>query len=133
AIHLGPDGDGDGIPDACDCAPADAGSYDAPGEVSGLVFAADGETLSWVSLARADGSGTLYDALRGDLAALRSGVGIGSAACLAPAATASSIADAEAPAEGSGYYYVVQGRNGCGDGGWGAASDGTPRSHGACP
>jgi len=71
AIHLGPDGDFDGIPDGCDCAPGDGGAYDAPAEVEDLAFAADKGTLTWSSFSREAGSGTAYDAIRGDLGALR--------------------------------------------------------------
>jgi subtilisin family serine protease len=71
AIHLGPDGDADGIADACDCAPFDGGAFEFPGEVGGLGFDADKTTLTWTSLALEAGSGTLYDVIKGDLDDLR--------------------------------------------------------------
>jgi serine protease AprX len=133
SLHTLPDTDGDGIADACDCATADAGAYDAPAEVEGLAFGGDKAAFSWESLARADGDGTAYDHLRGDLSDLRGGGSIAAAACLSPASTATSLTDTATPAAGVGFYYLVQARNACGSGGWGDASDGTPRSHVACP
>jgi subtilisin family serine protease len=133
AIHLGPDGDGDGIAGACDCAPADGGAYDAPSEVDGLTIIPDKTTLTWTSLSVAAGNGTLYDVVRGDLDALRSSGVIASAFCLGSTGTTNSRCDTEVPPEGTGYYYLVQARNTCGLGGFGAASNGTPRVHSDCP
>jgi hypothetical protein len=133
AVHLGPDGDGDGIPDACDCAPADGGSYDPPAEVQGVAFDADKATLSWRSLGREAGNGTLYDAVRGDLDALRASGTIAAVICLGSASTATLRSEAEPPPADAGYYYLVQARNACGVGGWGTATGGLPRAHAACP
>jgi serine protease AprX len=133
AIHAGADADGDGIPDACDCAAGNGGAYDVPGEASRLALAGDKTTLSWDSLARADGNGTVYDVVKGDLGALRSGGSIAVAACLGAATTSTTRTDPETPAPGGGVYYLLQARNACGAGGWGAASSGAPRTHGTCP
>jgi len=156
AIHLGPDGDGDGIADvcdrcpatpdpaqadadgdgagdACDCAPSDGGALDAPAEAAGVGFGADKATLAWQSLATQAGAGTVYDAVAGGLGALRAAGTIGGASCLGSASTATSRVDATVPAPGSGLYYVIQGRNDCGAGGFGTASNGTPRAHAICP
>ena len=127
AIHLGPDPDGDGIASACDCAAADAGAYALPPEVEGLAFT-DATTLSWSALAREAGNGTVYDAVRGDLAGLRATGSIGSASCLGAPTTAALRTDAQLPAPDAGFYYVVRARNTCGAGSWGDA-----RSHAACP
>lgn len=155
AIHLGPDGDADGIADVCDscpevanatqvdtdadgagdlcdCAPADAGAYGAPFEASGLSFAADKATIAWVSIASKTGSGTVYDALVGDLGALRASGTIAAASCLGTATTAVSRLDSAIPAPGSGFYYLIQARNSCGLGGFGASSSGSPRVHATC-
>jgi serine protease AprX len=133
AIHFGPDGDGDGIADACDCAAADGGAYDAPPEVAGLSLGADKATLTWASLSREAGTGTIYDVIEGDLDALRSSRTIASASCLGSAGTANSILDAPDPSPGTGRYYVIQARNTCGLSGFGASSNGTPRVHSDCP
>ena len=133
AIHLGPDGDADGIANVCDCAPADGGAYDTPSEVEGLGFAPDKATLTWPSLSREAGNGTLYDVVKGDLDALRSSGVIAAAFCLGGTGTVNSRSDPQAPAEGTGFYYLIQARNTCGLGGFGASSNGTPRVHASCP
>ena len=132
AIHFGPDTDADGIADLCDCRPADGGVYDAPAEVAGVGFDAAKATLSWSSQARQAGNGTAYTVVRGDLETLRATGTIADATCLG-VTTSSSAPDPAMPALGAGFYYLVRARNACGDGGWGAASDGTPRSHANCP
>ena len=128
AIHLGPDSDADGIADPCDCAAGVSGAYDLPGEVVGAAFDADKATLRWESWAGAAGSGTAYDVVRGDLAILRTTGSIETAACLAPPAVAAFATDPTVPVPEQGFYYVIQARNACGAGGWGA-----PRTHGSCP
>ena len=132
AIHPTTDADGDGITDTCDCAPGNGAAYDVPGEVSGVGFAS-GSLLSWTSWNGAAGSGTVYDLLREDLAGLRSGVPVASAACLATGLLAAAFSDPSDPAPDGGYVYLVQARNACGTGGYGAASDGTSRTHAPCP
>jgi serine protease AprX len=133
AIHLGPDGDGDGIANACDCAPANGGVFDAPAEVAGLVLAADKATLAWTSMSHAAGNATAYDVIAGDLDTLRSTGLIGSASCVGATGPLNTRTDPVVPAAGAGFYYLVQARNVCGQGGFGASSNGTPRVHGTCP
>jgi subtilisin family serine protease len=133
AIHLGPDGDNDGIADVCDCAASDAGAYDVPPEIEGLRLEPDKTTLTWPSLSRQAGNGTVYDAIKGDLAALRASGVIAAASCLGGAGTATSVTDAQVPQDGEGVYYLVSARNTCGLSGFGAATDGTARTHGICP
>jgi len=132
AIHPTADADADGITDACDCAPGNGAAYDVPGEVSGVGFASAG-LLSWSSWNAAAGSGTVYDLLRGDLAGLRSGVPVASASCVATGIVATAFSDPSDPGPAGGYVYLVQARNACGAGGYGAATDGSPRTHAACP
>ena len=133
AIHLGPDGDVDGIADACDCAPADGGAFDAPDEVGGVGFDAYKATLTWTSLALDAGSGTLYDVIKGDLADLHATGDVSAAWCVGSASTAASYADAVDPDPDTGVYYVIQARNACGGSGFGSNSDGAPRLHAICP
>ena len=133
AIHMGPDGDGDGIASACDCAPAHGGAYDIPGEAGELGFAADKVTLSWTSLAGAAGTGTVYDLISGDLGDLRVSGVIAGASCLGSGGTATTRVDPSLPGAAAGIYYLVQARNVCGLGGFGTASDLTARAHGTCP
>jgi hypothetical protein len=132
AVHFGPDGDADGIADACDCAPADSGAYDAPGEVPRLEVT-DAATILWDSLSHEAGDGTVYDLARGTLLDLHASGAIGGAACLPAGTTATTFSETLSPAPGDGFYYVVRGRNACGAGGWGADSAGTPRAHADCP
>lgn len=133
AVHFGPDGDSDGVADACDCAAADGGAYDPPAEVRGVGFESDKQTLLWSSLSREAGNGTVYDVVRGGLADLRAQGTIGGAGCLAGGVAGTSWPDPSEPIMGDGLYYVVRGRNPCGEGSWGAASSGAPRSHAGCP
>jgi subtilisin family serine protease len=132
ALHPAADADADGIVDACDCAPASNGAFDVPGEVGGL-RSASASVLSWTSLGAAAGSGTVYDLLRGDLAGLRAGQPVAGAACLATGLPAAAFEDPGEPGAEAGYFYLVQARNACGAGGYGAATDGSPRTHAACP
>jgi subtilisin family serine protease len=133
AIHFGPDGDADGIADACDCAPADGGAFEAPPAAFGLGIDADKATLTWASFALEAGSGTLYDVIKGDLGDLHALGDVSAASCLGSASTAASLSDPQDPAEGTGVYYVIQARNTCGLSGFGANSDGTARLHASCP
>ena len=101
----------DGIDNDCDSS-IDNGAP-APGEVSGLVFAADGQTLEW----DAEPGAESYDLIRGDLTVLLSSSGDYAQAveaCLASAQTAASFSDPETPAAGVGWFYLVRAR-GCGD------------------
>jgi subtilisin family serine protease len=133
AIHFGPDGDGDGIANACDCAAADGGVYDAPPEVTGLSLAADKATLTWASLSREAGTGTVYDVIAGDLDALRTSRTIAAAFCLESAGTSNASSDTQVLPPGTGRYYLIQARNTCGLSGFGADSNGTARVHSNCP
>ena len=119
AIHLGPDSDGDGIADACDCAPTDATLRDAPPEVIGDLFAPDRQTYSWKSVASYAGSGTHYDVLRGLVSELVVDYGFIRSSCLAAGVVGTSTLDASAPPVGDAFYYLVRGRSICGTGTWG--------------
>ncbi len=132
AIHPTVDGDGDGITDACDCAPANGTAFDRPGEVTGLK-SSTASVLSWNSSSGSAGAGTVYDVLRGDLTGLRLGAPVDSAACLATGVAGPALADASDPGADGGYFYLVQARNACGAGGYGAATGGGGRTHAPCP
>jgi hypothetical protein len=132
AVHLGPDPDVDGIASACDCAPGSGGVFDEPGEIEGLRFDATKSTLYWDSAAPMAGVATVYDVVRGDLLELRLLGTVEDAGCLSGGSTAVSEHDADVPAVGAGFYYLVQARNVCGVGGWGEAG-GVPRAHTTCP
>ncbi len=126
------DSDGDGAPDINDCAPQDPGAFASPAEVKGDRFGSDKRTYSWTSSAPSSGSATVHDVKRGALNEFPVGGG-GAETCLASGIVASSITDATVPAASSGFYYLARGRNVCGTGSYGSATDGAQRTTSACP
>lgn len=125
------DSDGDGVLDGADCAPADAGAFAPPAEVSGVVVTGTGlagADLGWTSQAATAGPATVYDVARGALPVSGEAV-----ACLLDGTPATTCTDAETPSAGAGFWYLVRATNVCGTGGYGSSSDGTPRSIDACP
>jgi hypothetical protein len=126
------DGDLDGRPDLCDCAPGDASLVAPPDEVTGLHWI-DAGRLAWDALAPRSGSGTRYDVLRGDLAeAGMTGTGPADV-CLADDVPAAELADPSPdPAPASGRFYLVRGDGGCGTGRWRTSSAGRDRATAAC-
>jgi hypothetical protein len=114
--------------DACDpatgCTTTPLGP---PGEITGLRFPSDRQTLSWDLASEAFG----YDVARGDLTALP--VGSGADLCLG-AFSSTSATDSQEPAEAAGFWYLVRGTNTCaGPGSYGEATGGAPRATTACP
>lgn len=113
------DSDGDGRGDACaSCAP--------PEVAAGLTFA-DQQTLAWSP----DAASVTYALYRG---MIDGGAWTYDHACLAPWLTAAGATDATNPAGAVSFYYLVSGRNACGEGPLGAASSGQPRPNmSPCP
>jgi subtilisin-like proprotein convertase family protein len=129
----GPDADGDTVCDAADCAPADAGAFAIPAEVTGLgVSGGTNATISWRSAAPGAGAGTVHQVLRGVVSQLPVGTG-GSETCLAAGLSGTSITDNVLPAAGSSFYYLVRGKNTCGRGTYGYATSGAERTSAVCP
>ncbi len=130
-IDDGPDLDGDGHA-VCDCAPDDPDVYAVPGEIANILIALDQSTISWDSAAPAGGPATVHDLLRGshDLTLLG---GLSPGICLQPGLVPAMTTDGTFPLEGYFFWYLVRGRNACGFGTYGAATDGTPRPSPACP
>lgn len=125
------DFDADGVPDCSDCAPQDTTVFALPGEITGVVSNAL-EEIHWESAAATAGEGTVYDVLRGLVAELP--VGSGQAeVCHEAGSEDTSSADSDPLPAGSCFWYVVRGRNACGPGTYGAASNGEERTSGACP
>ncbi len=124
--------DGDGVSNAIDCAPNDPGAWAVPGDMSGVVFAADAQTLSWGSLAVQAGPAIVYDVMRGSIAQLPVGGGAAET-CLVSDTAATQITDTTTPAIGAGLYYLTRGVNVCGIGTYGNRSNGTPRVTPICP
>lgn len=133
ALQATPDSDADGIADACDCAPSDSGAFEVPSAVTGLVFAADRETLSWDGQGALAGTATAFDLARGPLSDLHTGGGFTGATCLGPAIGGTIATDPQTPAAGGGYYYLARARNVCGVGSWGMNGTGAARILAVCP
>ena len=134
------DSDGDGAGCVVDCDDSDPGVLAAPGAVSGVQFAADKVALQWTSMSAAAGDATAYDIVRGALPEFPVGSG-GAELCLGASYTPSpgpdpetvALDDAELPASGSGFWYLVRATNGCGVGTYGTTSAGQERITTACP
>jgi len=133
AIHPVDDADGDGIAGECDCRPNDAGAFATPGESHDLTADADKTTWRWDDQSGSAGAATVHDLARGDLAVLRDTGSTSASECVAGGISGGQHADPQQPAPGDGLYYLVRGRNACGQAGWGAASSGAPRAGGPCP
>lgn len=129
-ISLHADGDGDGLPDHCDCAPADASLLRSPREVRDLRLLSDGQTVSWESVRPDAGTASRHDLIRGDIAGLP--VGSGPSRCLAREIAEAEYDDGEAPVPGAAFWYLARGRNYCAVGTWGSTSAGTPRADAGC-
>jgi hypothetical protein len=103
-------------------------AYPPPGEVRGLAFQPDRQTMTWQP-ERAAGTYNLYR----DLLSALPGLGYG--ACQASAITGTSASDPQLPNGGAGFFYLVTVRNRVreeGTKGW--ASSGALRANPApCP
>lgn len=118
------DDDGDLVDDACDCDPADAGSFADPVEVPRLRVAGTAAThLSWDSQAATAGGETDYTVASGALSMLRNDGGFATACELAGALGAPWLEDPlAAPAPGEGRWYLARATNGCAAGSFGDGS-----------
>jgi hypothetical protein len=116
---------------AGDCDDAEAGAFAVPEEVTGLVFVSDKTTLSWSSAIPDAGSATVHDVVVGIVSELPVGSGA-SEECLVTT-SGSTSSDAVTPGPGEGRWYLVRGRNSCGAGTYGTASDGSTRLTSVCP
>ena len=99
-----------------------------PAEVEGVSFSSP-TRLAWTPTG---GSGTVSDVVRGLTNELPVGSGP-SEACIASGVTGGNVTDNAVPAAGRSFWYLVRGRNSCGTGTYGTASDGTPRQTTVCP
>jgi photosystem II stability/assembly factor-like uncharacterized protein len=127
-----PDRDLDGVNNLEDCAPDDEGAFALPGELSGLLFQDDAQTLEWNPVQPGAGSGTVHDVLRGALEELPVGAGA-SELCVASGVAGTSASDAAEPPSEGGFWYLVRARNACGAGTYGSDSTGSERTSSACP
>ena len=121
----GPDRDGDGIADGCDCAPDDATASAPPSAETALLRVQRPSRLTWPA------DGFAHDVARGlvsNLRATRAYAG----ACLA-AGTAASLDDPALPGPGEAWWDLVRATNACGAGPRGDDGRGGPRDVIACP
>jgi hypothetical protein len=112
------DRDGDAVVNGIDCAPDAKGTSEIPGEVSGLRFDGDKQTLHWNGATQ----GHTYGLYRGSVV-----VGLGFAynhACLEASNLNRVMLDPAMPAPGELVYYLVVGRNSCGNGSLGSGVSG---------
>jgi hypothetical protein len=96
--------------------------------VSGLAFGPNKQTLNWDPTPGA----TRYDLVRGDIALLPVGPGLGDEICIADVA-GTSTTDASVPPVGSASWYDLRGENASCTGGFGISTDGAPRTTTTCP
>ncbi len=102
------------------------GAHPPPGEVRGVLFT-DRTTLTWDP----EPSVGVYDVYRDGLSALAGG---GYGICWQEDLVGESAADPDAPAAGTGWFYLVTAENRLGEAGTkGRASDGAERLGDACP
>src|SRR5262245_14368798 len=105
-----------------DCNTADPSVFAPPPEVLGDRVTSDGvvDTVSWDDLDVVAGQGTSYDVVTGRLSDLRATRDFSAAICAAgPLATGPAPLPAAGPARGDAIYYLIRGRNSCGDGSYG--------------
>jgi hypothetical protein len=115
----GADENCDGLIDCQDTARCPAGGGEVPGEVSGVAFAADRETLTW----DARGDATSYDVLTGDVAELRASGSFDDAECGAWRLPDPSWVTSTSPLRGRGTWYLVRGKaDTCLLGTWGSVA-----------
>ena len=126
----GPDGDSDDRPDCSDCAPFDRTVHGPPLRVQNL--RSDGISMIWDSDAPNSGSGTEYDVVRGALSDLPVGAPGADEICLGTTSDAQLLLGQDPP-PGTGYFFVVRGKNSCGASGYGTDSFENPRVTNACP
>lgn len=107
------DEDGNGVGDACTVC-------QVPGEVAmDLAFDSTGQTLTWSASATA----SAYNVYRGSITSPFSPTHV----CLGPSIPAPRAGDPALPSLGGGFYYLVTGRNACGEGTAGADSSAVER------
>jgi len=123
-----PDDDNDGVTDGSDCQPLDPALWTTPDTTSTVLTWTDDVTLTWPAVDQA----TAYDVSRGTVPG-SSGISYDHT-CFDPATAATQTTDASTPVVGTGWYYLMRGRNVCGIGSIGVDSDGFDRPDASpCP
>lgn len=118
------DDDGDGVNDTLDCAPLAPGLWEPPAPVGDTLAAApEGATgLRWDR----ERGGFTSNVYRGTLEA--AGPRAQNAVCFEAEVPQTAVADPETPPPGSAFYYLVAGRNACGESAAGRDHAGAPWS-----
>src|SRR5205085_4014995 len=122
------DADADGVANAVDCAPSDAGSFAVPLEVGRLDVTkpAPGSTdvlLRWSEPQSSSGSATVSDVVTGVLSELWADRGLSRASCAVRDAQGTSALRAQDPvADHDGAWFLVEAENACGASGYGSTS-----------
>lgn len=133
------DSDGDGVVNWADCAPGDAGSFAAPGEVAGVTVERDPVdpfqrvVVAWVSQSGSAGPATRYDVITGPSVDLGPDGGLEASTCAADDVAGSSFSIPLAVGTGTAHYVLVRGVNVCGTGSYGRTTAGAQRTSTACP
>ncbi len=126
------DGDFDGVCGAVDCAVSDGAIWATPGEVQGVLLGADKETLGFSSPIELGGlSGSVrYDTIRSSSPPDFDAAGI----CIETDDGADLVAvDTEVPGQGVVFYYLIRAENDCGVGAVGNATSGPRPPARDCP
>jgi hypothetical protein len=114
------------VPWFVDCNLLASDTFAAPPEVLDQRTGKNGGdrvSFSWQSLDPIVGRDAVYDVVSGRLSELRADRGFARAGCLLTAALDTPlVVSRPAPAPGDGEYYLVRGRNSCGEGTWGDGS-----------
>jgi hypothetical protein len=133
----GPCDDGDPCTENDQCAGAACAGDPAgepPDEVGSSVRLTGSLPETWIQWNSAQGAAT-HDVLRGTVSGLP--VGSGAESCIAFGTSSAFAVDSDSPPPGAAYWYLVRGRNACGNGGYGSAAvNGSPttvRASSACP
>jgi hypothetical protein len=119
-----PDDDGDGVADGDDCAPQAAGISTLPGSIGDslrLARVGPAARLSWTRAVQGPTSNVYRGLVTGSAAWLYNEV------CFDTENAATTLVTGEQPPAGAIWYYLVAGRNVCGEGPHGAASPGGER------
>jgi hypothetical protein len=113
----------DGVDNDCN------GTVDVPGaEGNDITFQLSATDFYW---AQSEGFGVKYNLYRGNFGG---GAAYFNQACFLASLTNPSAQDPQLPSPGTGFYYLVAGRNNCGEGTLGSNSVGTPRPNNLpCP
>jgi len=107
-----PDQDNDGVPDVLDCAPTVSSVQTAPGPVAPSLMASDAPPpigLWWLKISQAN----VFNVYRGTIGT--SGF-VWNHTCIESGSTDRASQDTATPAPGTAFYYMVSGRNSCGEG-----------------